>query len=86
MDEEPIWTLLKDWKINLFLLIPFGVAMSAAFLCFCYHWYQCVRDRRRAQIEKRVLPLPLSRISIRPGGSLVENTISIHSNNSADKY
>ncbi|EDW54637.1 GM18697 [Drosophila sechellia] len=48
----------------------------------------CIRDRRRARIEeqKAQLPLPLSRMSITPGCSMVASTRLTHSRNSVDIY
>ncbi|XP_017113540.1 hemotin [Drosophila elegans] len=86
MDWKPILKFLSYLEINLFLLIPFAIMISLALVCFCYHCHQCVRDRRRARIENRVVPLPLNRLSISPGCSIVASTKLTHSRNSADNY
>ncbi|XP_017013404.2 hemotin [Drosophila takahashii] len=88
MDWSDLFELVKNSEINLFLLIPFGVAISMAFVCFCYHCHQCTRDRRIARYEeqKLLLDLPLSRLSITPGCSIVASTKLTHSRNSADNY
>ncbi|XP_016948941.1 hemotin [Drosophila biarmipes] len=88
MDWSTIFELLKKTEINLFVLIPFGVMISLAFVCCSYHCHQCIRDRRRARIEEQkvLLDLPLSRLSVSPGCSIVASTKFTHSRNSADNY
>ncbi|XP_017084344.1 hemotin [Drosophila eugracilis] len=88
MEISELLENFKSMELNLFLLIPFGVLVSMVLVCYCYHCYQCVRDRRRARIEdqKALLHLPLSRLSITPGYSIIALTKLTHSQSSAENY
>ncbi|KAH8337278.1 hypothetical protein KR059_005130, partial [Drosophila kikkawai] len=81
-------TFLKtlELKLDPFLLVPFGIMLLIALLCCCYHCHQCVRDRRRAQNEKRELSQPLNRLSISPGCPIIAGIKQTHCNNSAEEY
>ncbi|KAH8243291.1 hypothetical protein KR032_006317 [Drosophila birchii] len=84
MDLKFVKTLF--FKLDPILLVPFGVMFWMALLCYCYHCHQCVRDRRRAQKEKRELPQPLNRLSISPGCPIIASTKLTHCNNRAEDY
>ncbi|XP_033164867.1 hemotin [Drosophila mauritiana] len=88
MDYFKVFEIVFHSEINPFLLIPFVATIALTLSCYCYHCYQCIRDRRRARIEeqKAQLPLPLSRMSITPGCSMVASTRLTHSRNSVDIY
>jgi len=83
MDCFKVFEVVFQSEINPLLLIPAVATIALTLCCYCYHGYQWIRDRRTARIEEQQaqLPLPLSRISITPGCSMVATTKLTHSRN-----